>query len=248
MGNAWSKHVGEWYDANKGANGINSLSDAMRSSKCKADFRAKKGGPTMKTEKKGKKTRKVKGGSSLSPATFDSAPVQTSKVDTPVVKGGKKGSSLKNVLKEVEKMILKGGLKKSKKLKGGAVDITELNKLKTALAKNNDCTTEANAVGADAKADATSSPGEADLAKAIETYTTAAATAGANFTVLNPLLLVAIGAYEKAGGKGSGGGGPVGTSAPASVVSGGASVDVMVHVKSTDGKTFTADIVPPSKP
>ena len=122
MGNAWSKHVGEWYSANSGKNGINSLKDAMRSAKCKADFRAKSGGPAMKTEKnvmnmkKGKKgTRKVKGGSSLTPANFASEPVQTGKVDTPVVKGGKKGSkgsSLKNVLKSIESSL--------KKLKGGA--------------------------------------------------------------------------------------------------------------------------------
>ena len=122
MGNAWSKHVGEWYSANSGKNGINSLKDAMRSAKCKADFRAKSGGPAMKTEKnvmnmkKGKKgTRKVRGGSSLTPANFASEPVQTGKVDTPVVKGGKKGSkgsSLKNVLKSIENSL--------KKLKGGA--------------------------------------------------------------------------------------------------------------------------------
>lgn len=122
MGNAWSKHVGEWYSANSGKNGINSLKDAMRSAKCKADFRAKSGGPAMKTEKnvmnmkKGKKgTRKMKGGSSLTPANFASEPVQTGKVDTPVVKGGKKGSkgsSLKNVLKSIESSL--------KKLKGGA--------------------------------------------------------------------------------------------------------------------------------
>ena len=122
MGNAWSKHVGEWYSANSGKNGINSLKDAMRSAKCKADFRAKMGGPAMKTEKnvmnmkKGKKgTRKVKGGSSLTPANFASEPVQTGKVDTPVVKGGKKGSkgsSLKNVLKSIENSL--------KKLKGGS--------------------------------------------------------------------------------------------------------------------------------
>ena len=116
MGNAWSKHVGEWYAANSGKNGINSLKDAMRSAKCKADFREKMGGPaTMKTEKndmkKGKKgTRKVRGGSSLTPANFASEPVQTGKVDTPI-KGGKKGSSLKNVLKSIESSL--------KKLKGG---------------------------------------------------------------------------------------------------------------------------------
>ena len=116
MGNDWSTHVGEWYAANKGSNGINSLKDAMRSAKCKADFRAKMGGPSMKTEKnvmkKGKKgTRKVRGGSSLSPANFASEPVQTGKVDAPI-KGGKKGSSLKNVLKSIESSL--------KKLKGGA--------------------------------------------------------------------------------------------------------------------------------
>ena len=117
MGNAWSKHIGEWYAANSGKNGINSLKDAMRSSQCKADFRAKMGGPSMKTEKnvmkKGKKgTRKVKGGSSLSPANFGLEPVPMDKSDTPVVKGGKKGSSLKNVLKKIENSL--------KKLKGGA--------------------------------------------------------------------------------------------------------------------------------
>jgi len=143
MGNAWSKHVGEWYEANKGKDGINHLSDAMRSAKCKADFRANNGspanGPSMKTEKKKnekkakKGTRKMRGGSTLgSPANFsaDSAvptdPVASeSKMNTPltpVMKGGKsKRYSLKELMKFIEKNVgmVKGG-SKGKMIKGGA--------------------------------------------------------------------------------------------------------------------------------
>lgn len=142
MGNAWSKHVGEWYEANKGKDGINHLSDAMRSAKCKADFRANNGspanGPSMKTEKKKnekkakKGTRKMRGGSTLgSPANFsaDSAvptdPVASeSKMNTPltpVMKGGKsKRYSLKELMKFIEKNVgmVKGG-SKGKMIKGG---------------------------------------------------------------------------------------------------------------------------------
>ena len=142
MGNAWSKHVGEWYEANKGKDGINRLSDAMRSAKCKADFRAKNGstvsGPSMKTEKKKnekkakKGTRKMRGGSTLgSPANFsadsaDSANPVASKPKmntptTPVMKGGKsKRYSLKELMKFIEKNVgmVKGG-SKGKMIKGG---------------------------------------------------------------------------------------------------------------------------------
>ena len=142
MGNAWSKHVGEWYEANKGKDGINKLSDAMRSAKCKADFRANNGspanGPSMKTEKKKnekkakKGTRKMRGGSTLgSPANFsaDSAnptdPVASEpKMNTPlapVMKGGKsKRYSLKELMKFIEKNVgmVKGG-SKGKMIKGG---------------------------------------------------------------------------------------------------------------------------------
>lgn len=138
MGNAWSKHVGEWYEANKGTDGINRLSDAMRSAKCKADFRAKNGstvsGPSMKTEKKNEKkakkgTRKMRGGSTLgSPANFSADPANPVASEpkmntpaTPVMKGGKSNRySLKELMKFIEKNVgmVKGG-SNSKIIKGG---------------------------------------------------------------------------------------------------------------------------------
>jgi hypothetical protein len=186
----------------------------------------------MKTEKKGKRTRKVKGGSSLSPATLDSAPAQTAKVDTPGVKGGKKGSSLKNVLKDVEQMILKGGLKKSKKLRGGAIDLKSVTS--STFNDNKDHTTEARTidlVGVDnGKAE------ETVFKAAVEKYI-ALDSSSADFKAENITFKNAFETYEKTL-SGSGGGGP----APAPVAAAGGFTPIVTKIEVTqiDPINFTA--------
>jgi hypothetical protein len=244
MGNAWSKHVGEWYAANSGKNGINSLKDAMRSSQCKADFRAKMGGPAMKTEKnvmkKGKKgTRKVKGGSSLSPANFASEPIPMSKSDTPI-KGGKKGSSLEKVLKEVGKMISKGSFKKSKKLRGGAINLNSVTSAQFNDVNNH--ITEAKKI--DLSTVDISNTNEKEFSYAVEIYT--ALDPSANFSTENKKFKNAFENYENALSA-TGGSVVPGAGGAGAPVSGG-KVDVMVHVTSGDGKKFEAEIVSTTKP
>jgi hypothetical protein len=120
MGSDWAKHVGEWYNKNKGGNGIYSLKDAMQSEQCKAEWNIKKSkGKTMhKKGKKHQKSRKMKGGNNihLSPMEIASA----TKVDatTPIKGGNNIPLSPMEIVSEVkvnDPSPIKGG-KKNKKM------------------------------------------------------------------------------------------------------------------------------------